>query len=435
MIRAGRGPAEAGESCQRPGDRAHGNEQERERAAARDPPPPLGAAVEAAFQRGDQPADPGDRVADRPVERVRIAGRRLDPEGDGEKGERVGRMDHSVWSVPARDGAAIVHGGDLGGLRRAFPDAPEPWLDLSTGINPVPYRVPPVEASAWMRLPEAAEVRALRDAAAAAYGAPDAAHVVPAPGTQILIETLPRLVAPTRVAVLGPTYAEHAAAWARAGHAVAEVRARGDRRRPGGGASSIPTTRTGGPTRSPSAAPWPSRCAPAAACWSPTRPSPTWSRWRACARTSPPRASRRGSWCCAPSAKPTGSPACAWASRSRIPGRRAGSPRRSAPGRYRVRPWRSGGQPWPMRAWRAEAARARGADAGRLDRLIVRGGGRIVGGTSLFRTADFADGPGLYRRLAEAGIAVRRFAERPERLRFGLPAGKAAWCRLSRVLR
>ena len=46
---------------------------------------------------------------------------------------------------------------------------------------------------------------------------------MPAPGTQILIETLPRLLAPTRVAVLGPTYAEHAAAWTRAGHAVTEI--------------------------------------------------------------------------------------------------------------------------------------------------------------------------------------------------------------------
>ena len=205
----------------------HRGEQERQGEAARGPAAARAAAIEAALQGGDQPADPGDRVADGLVERVRVAGRRLDPEGEGEDGERVGKrtgqMDHSVWNVLAREPAPIAHGGDLGALRLAFPDAPDPWLDLSTGINPVPYPVPPVEASAWTRLPEAAEVQALRAAAAAAYGAPDAAHVVPAPGTQILIETLPRLLAPTRVAVLGPTYAEHAAAWARAGHTVAEI--------------------------------------------------------------------------------------------------------------------------------------------------------------------------------------------------------------------
>ena len=87
------------------------------------------------------------------------------------------------------------------------------------------------------------------------------------------------------------------------------------------------------------------------------------------------------------------------------------------------------------RPWRDEAARARAADAARLDRLIARGGGSPVGGTRLFRTADFPDGPALYARLGAAGIAVRRFPGRPGRLRFGLPAGKAAWCRLARVLR
>jgi hypothetical protein len=32
-----------------------------------------------------------------------------------------------------------------------------------------------------------------------------------------------------------------------------------------------------------------------------------------------------------------------------------------------------------------------------------------VGGTRLFRTADFPDGPGLFDRLGRAGIFVRRF--------------------------
>jgi len=29
----------------------------------------------------------------------------------------------------------LAHGGDLGAIRRRFPEAPEPWIDLSTGIN------------------------------------------------------------------------------------------------------------------------------------------------------------------------------------------------------------------------------------------------------------------------------------------------------------
>lgn len=50
----------------------------------------------------------------------------------------------------------IVHGGDLDAARRLFPGAPEPWIDLSTGINPVPYPLPPLIASALHRLPSPA---------------------------------------------------------------------------------------------------------------------------------------------------------------------------------------------------------------------------------------------------------------------------------------
>ncbi|MCJ2133324.1 threonine-phosphate decarboxylase CobD [Methylobacterium sp. J-026] len=339
-------------------------------------------------------------------------------------------MDHSEWNVLAREPAPIAHGGDLGALRLAFPDAPEPWLDLSTGINPVPYPVPPVEASAWTRLPEAAEVQALREAAAASYGAPGAGHVVAAPGTQILIETLPRLLAPTRVAVLGPTYAEHAAAWARAGHAVAEIsgpEAVGDARvvvivdpnNPDGRTHPLAARRAlaaalgarGGLLVADEAfadlEPVESLCPHAA---------PGLVVLRSFGKTYGLAGLRLGFAVADPGTA------------ERIAGA--------------LGPWAVSGPALAIgtaalsdTAWRAEAAQARAADAGRLDRMIARGGGTVVGGTRLFRTAAFPDGPDLYRRLAAAGIAVRRFAERPERLRFGLPAGKAAWCRLSRVLK
>ena len=42
---------------------------------------------------------------------------------------------------PATD-EPLLHGGDLGAARRLFPDAPEPFIDLSTGINPNPYPLP-----------------------------------------------------------------------------------------------------------------------------------------------------------------------------------------------------------------------------------------------------------------------------------------------------
>ncbi len=115
------------------------------------------------------------------------------------------------------------HGGSLGRARLNFPDAPETWVDLSTGINPHPYPFGPIPASAWTRLPEEAEADALRDIAADVYGAPAGANLANAPGTQILLPLVAGLVPPGRARVLGPTYAEHVRAARIAGHVTEEV--------------------------------------------------------------------------------------------------------------------------------------------------------------------------------------------------------------------
>ena len=60
----------------------------------------------------------------------------------------------------------VAHGGDLGEAMRRFPDAPRPWLDLSTGINPVPYPLPDLANDAWPRLPSRVDHDALIAAAA-----------------------------------------------------------------------------------------------------------------------------------------------------------------------------------------------------------------------------------------------------------------------------
>lgn len=119
--------------------------------------------------------------------------------------------------------AVSDHGGSLERARARFPDAPEPLLDLSTGINPNAYPFSSLPATAWTRLPEQGRQYQLTDAAAWAYGAPSAKHVVAAPGTQILLPLVAGLAAPGRARVLGPTYAEHARAAAIAGHTVEEV--------------------------------------------------------------------------------------------------------------------------------------------------------------------------------------------------------------------
>src|SRR5215470_13973163 len=119
--------------------------------------------------------------------------------------------------------APLPHGGDLTAARRMFPDAPEPFIDLSTGINPHSYPMPQLSSGAVAQLPGRAAVSAVANIAAAAYQAPSPAHVLPAPGTQILLPQIAALVSPGRAAVLGPTYAEHARAAALAGHSVDEV--------------------------------------------------------------------------------------------------------------------------------------------------------------------------------------------------------------------
>lgn len=115
------------------------------------------------------------------------------------------------------------HGGSLATARALFPRAPEPWIDLSTGINPHSYPLPNIPATAWTRLPQPGEPRRLAEIAASAYGAPGAENVVPAPGTQIVLPLVMALVAPGGARVLSPTYAEHARAAGLAGYRVEQV--------------------------------------------------------------------------------------------------------------------------------------------------------------------------------------------------------------------
>ncbi len=115
------------------------------------------------------------------------------------------------------------HGGDLGAAIARHGGAPADWMDLSTGINRLPYAVPPFAPGALRDLPGAGEVAACAEAARRAYGAPPRVACLPLAGAQAAIQFVPRLRPAGRAAVLGPTYNEHAAAFAAAGWSVAEV--------------------------------------------------------------------------------------------------------------------------------------------------------------------------------------------------------------------
>lgn len=120
-------------------------------------------------------------------------------------------------------GEPIAHGGNLADARARFGTPDGGWLDLSTGINPHAYPLPALPPAVWTALPQADAEMALTEAAAVAYGAPMPATVVAAPGTQALIQLLPRVLGNDRVVVVGPTYGEYAPAWQAAGAEVQEV--------------------------------------------------------------------------------------------------------------------------------------------------------------------------------------------------------------------
>jgi cobalamin biosynthetic protein CobC len=324
----------------------------------------------------------------------------------------------------------IEHGGDLGAARLLFPGAPEPFIDLSTGINPYPYPIPPLPPNAFSRLPERAAAEALAAVAAAAYGAPSAAHVVPAPGTQILLPLVAGLIRPGRAAVLGPTYPEHVRAAAQVGHAVEEVSDLAALR----GADFAVVVNPNNPD---------GRVVARAAlldCADRLRPGGLLAIDEAFMDVVPPGASLAGE-------VGLGNIVVlrSFGKFYGLAGLRLGfalaAPDIAVRLREALGPWAVGGPALAVgtaalqdRAW-AAASRARLAQATtRLERLLVGAGLEVIGGTSLFRLVHTPGAQALFQQLGSAGLFVRRFAERPTWLRFGLPADEEAWQRLAAVL-
>jgi cobalamin biosynthetic protein CobC len=117
----------------------------------------------------------------------------------------------------------MKHGGDLTEAMAQHGGTPDDWLDLSTGINPRPWPVPVLPDALWQRLPSRADETRLLDAARTAYNVPAGVDIAAAAGTQMLIQWLPRLAPEGAVAIVSPTYNEHAAAWNVVGREVIAV--------------------------------------------------------------------------------------------------------------------------------------------------------------------------------------------------------------------
>ncbi|WFU03727.1 threonine-phosphate decarboxylase CobD [Rhizobium sp. CB3171] len=116
----------------------------------------------------------------------------------------------------------ILHGGGITAAARLYGGQPEDWLDLSTGINPNPVALPEISVSAWHRLPDQHLVEQARAAARVYYRSEDILPLL-VPGTQSVIQLLPRLASASGVAILSPTYGEYARAFALAGLPVCKI--------------------------------------------------------------------------------------------------------------------------------------------------------------------------------------------------------------------
>lgn len=322
-----------------------------------------------------------------------------------------------------------VHGGRRAAAMDRFPEAPRPWLDLSTGINPRPYPVGPLDPAVFADLPDPTDTAALEAVAARAYGVADPAMVVAAPGTQILIDLLPLLVAPGKAAVLGPTYGGHGPGWLRAGHHLRSVGHLGELASADYGVVVNPNNPDG---RTFSAA----DLLPLAA-----------------------RLGARGGFLLVDEAfadlegpglggylpRPGLVLLRSFGKTYGLAGLRLGfalaAPDMAAAIRAGLGDWAVSGPAIAVgRAaladddWRRATADWCASAVARLDGLMTGAGFSVEGGCRLFRLYARMDAAAWFERLARAGILTRPFAWRPDILRLGLPASEADFDRLAAAL-
>jgi cobalamin biosynthesis protein CobC len=320
------------------------------------------------------------------------------------------------------------HGGGLARAEARF-GAGDDWLDLSTGINPWPYPVPEIAPVSWQRLPDEDALASLKSAARAFYGAGPNVPIVAAPGSQALIQLVPHLMPPGDVAVIGPSYAEHARCWRLAGHSVTET-------------SELDRA-----------------TAPIVVVVNPNNPD-----GRSWAPQTLIKAARRrvqqGGLVVVDEAFAEVTPQISLAASAGVPGLvvlrsfgkffglaglRLGFALGPADLVDRIEdafgPWAVSGPGLTIGAaaladtgW-AMSTRARlTAQARELDRVLARHGLEVEGGTDLYRLVRTVNAGHLFERLGRAHILVRAFSFRPDWLRFGLPPNAEALERLEKCL-
>ncbi len=325
--------------------------------------------------------------------------------------------------------ARISHGGNLEAAEKRFGRPENGWLDLSTGINRRPYPMPGIDPSVWRRLP--GSDAALRAAAAECYGVPDPRLVVPAPGVQSLIQLLPGLRQNANVAILSPTYEEHALSWKEAGHRVREVEDLED----AAGADIVVAVNPNNPDGR--------RVEPA--------------RLVALSEV----LAHRGGFLVADEsfadtdptlslAKETGRPGLvilrSFGKFFGLAGLRLGfalaEPGMAGSLKRRLGPWAVNGAAMMVGeaallddAWIGAMRQTLKEDSRRLNELLGTCKMEVVGQTSLFSLVRREKAETIFDRLGQRGILVRAWPKHPTWLRFGLPGSEAEWKRLETALK
>lgn len=323
------------------------------------------------------------------------------------------------------------HGGNLDWADRKFGRPPQGWMDLSTGINPWPYPFSPINSACWQNLPTSAEIDDLKAVAARCYGAPARSGIVPASGSQALIQLLPRLRSPSKVAVLSPTYGEHRAAWRAGGHTVEEVV---DETEIDPKASVVVVTNPNNPDGRIFS--------------------------KATLRELRKRLARQGGWlivdeafadvvdevslagCCGDEGLVV---IRSFGKFYGLAGLRLGfamtSPALARTISDSLGPWAVSGPAISIASealadedWQRTTRNRIAQASGRLDDLLARAGLEVIGGTPLFRLAAGERSAALFQRLGKAGILARHFPENPSWLRFGIPGSDEGFARLEAAL-
>jgi cobalamin biosynthetic protein CobC len=327
-----------------------------------------------------------------------------------------------------------IHGGRVDLAASLYPFAPQPWIDLSTGINPICWPVPQLPAALYQRLPLARQTAEVAAAAAETYGLPAGAMMIPVPGSELAIRLLPRIGGARRVRILAPTYGSHAVAWRDAGAEVQELDAL-----PDPGRHDLEMLVVVNPNN------------PDGRTFARTDLAAFAQAWTATGRrlvVDEAFADLRPEMSLLALPKlPVGTTVLrSFGKFFGLAGLRVGF---VVVGEADGPAWHSLLGDWPVsgpaceiatsalrdKAWIAATRTRLAADRKRLDALLGAAGLKLIGGTNLFGLFEAAEDLDLLDHFARAGILIRGFATTPQRCRFGLPADEAAWQRLETACR